>query len=746
MSPSDEDFLKKLRATFRVEAAEHLQAIANGLVAIEKLAAPAERTPLIASVFRAAHSLKGAARAVDFTEIESLCQTLETLFAAWKRDASVVTPSALDAAHFAHDQMSAVINGPAPARATDVAAAAVSPAPASATSATSTPSASPEASTASPAPPVPSAPLPTAAPTTLPADQETVRVTVRALDARLLEAEELLTAKLAAAQRAADLEEIGATFESWRQEWSHVQAEARALRRDGRGTIAEFLDWNHEWLRALESRVAHLRRGAEQDQLAVGKLVDDLLANSKKLLMLPVATLTAGYPKLVRDLSRELGKDVDLVIRGDDVQVDKRILEEMKDPLTHVLRNAIDHGIESPEARRRAGKPPRATITLSVTPANGNQVEFSVSDDGAGIDREAVREQAVINGLLGAEAADQLDDAATLALVFETDLSTSAMITHISGRGLGLAIVREKTEKLGGRLAIDSTAGAGTTLRMILPMTLATFRGVLVEAARRTFVVPTAQVERVTRFRPADVRTVEGRETLAHNGRALALASLAQVLDLPPAPVTRGDTTPALILGAGADRIAFAVDAVLDEREVLVKRLEKPLVRVRNVAGATVLGDGAVAPILNVSDLLRSARRAPTLRLVSREAPAKPAVTKHVLVAEDSITSRMLLKGILESAGYDVKTAVDGIDAFTQLRAGEFDVLVSDVEMPRLNGFDLTARVRADAQLAELPVVLVTALASREDRERGIEVGANAYLVKSNLDQSNLLEALQRLA
>ncbi|HTU67345.1 MAG TPA: response regulator [Steroidobacteraceae bacterium] len=724
MSPGDEEFLRQLRATFRVEAAEHLQAIASGLVSLEKSGDAGDRPAIVETVFRAAHSLKGAARAVDFNEIETLCQSLESLFALWKRDLATLTTSSLDAAHLAHDRMAEAINGPA--------ARAAPPAP--------TPAAAPLSPARSATPP---------APVVVSADPETVRVAVRALDDRLLEAEELLSAKIAGAQRAAELDALSETFDDWRQEWSHVQAEVRALRRGG-GALAEFLEWNHEWLRALESRVMHLRRGAEQDRLAVGKLVDDLLANSKKLLMLPVATLTAGFPKLARDLTRELGKDAELVIRGEDVQVDKRILEEMKDPLVHVLRNAIDHGLEDPETRRRAGKPPRATITLAVTPVNGSHVEFSVSDDGAGIDRAAVKAQAVARGLLTPEAAAQLDDAAVLALVFETDLSTSAMITQVSGRGLGLAIVREKTEKLGGRLGLDSTPGVGTTLHMTLPLTLATFRGVLVEAARRTFVVPTAQVERVTRFRSADVRTVEGRETLSHNGRALALASLAQVLDLPPAPAVRTDSTPALILGTGADRIAFAVDAVIDEREVLVKRLTKPLVRVRNIAGATVLGDGAVAPILSVTDLLRSARRAPALRLVPRAtqtAPAtSPSTAKRVLVAEDSITSRMLLKGILESAGYDVKTAVDGIDAFTQLRSGQFDVLVSDVEMPRLNGFDLTSRVRADAALRELPVVLVTALASREDRERGIEVGANAYLVKSNLDQSNLLEALQRLA
>jgi two-component system chemotaxis sensor kinase CheA len=202
----------------------------------------------------------------------------------------------------------------------------------------------------------------------------------------------------------------------------------------------------------------------------------------------------------------------------------------------------------------------------------------------------------------------------------------------------------------------------------------------------------------------------------------------------------------ALILGTGEQRVAFAVDAIVDEREVLVKRLTRPLSRVRNIAGATVLGSGEVAPILNVSDLLKSARNVTRSSRAAAAAPAPAAApAKRVLVAEDSITSRMLIKGILEAAGYEVKTAVDGMEAFTSLRSERFDVLVSDVEMPRLNGFDLTARIRADRNLAELPVVLVTALESREDRERGIDVGASAYLVKSDLDQSNLLEALRRL-
>jgi two-component system chemotaxis sensor kinase CheA len=377
---------------------------------------------------------------------------------------------------------------------------------------------------------------------------------------------------------------------------------------------------------------------------------------------------------------------------------------------------------------------------------NGSKVELMVSDDGAGIDAAPVKASAIKHGRITAEEAQHLSEADGQALVFQSDVSTSPIITQLSGRGLGLAIVREKAEKLGGRVTLESRVGVGTTIRITVPIALATFRGILVEAAKRLFVIPTTQVERITRFKTDDVRTVEGQDTIAIEDRTTSLVWLADVLELPDAERADGaKASPCILLGSHEHRIAFAVDAVLGEQEVLVKRLSKPLSRVRNIAGATVLGSGQVAPILNVADLLKSARK--TRRAAPRSTPAATAVVKEksILVAEDSITSRMLIKGILESAGYRVKTAVDGLEAFTALRAEHFDLLVSDVEMPRLNGFDLTARIRADSRLASLPVVLVTARETREDRERGIDAGANAYLVKSNFDQSNLLEAVRRL-
>ena len=728
MSTQEDEFHKRLRATFKIEAEEHLQAIGAGLLELEKAPAPEEQRRVIETVFRAAHSLKGAARAVDFTEIESICQSLEDTFASWKRQERAPSPQELDTLHRALNTITAAM-APPPARA-DSAPTAIVPPPAQ--------SAAEKAS-----------------------HGETVRIAVSKLDARLLEAEEMLMAKLTTGQRVEDLREVAHQFEAWRKVWVAVEPDARAFRQaldrpapsqprltPGLARLLEFLDWNVDYLKSLENRVAAITQTAEQDRHLVGKLVDDLLEESKKLLLLPFGTLSTSFPKLVRDLCRDQGKDADLVLRGEEVEIDKRILEEMKDPLIHLLRNCIDHGVESSEQRTRLGKPPRATITLAVSRVNGSKVELRVSDDGAGIDAGKVKESAVKHGLISAEEARQLGDAEARALVFQPEVSTSPIITRLSGRGLGLAIVREKAEKLGGAVSVESEPRLGTSIGIVLPAMLATFRGILVEAAGRLFVVPTAQVECVARVKPEDIQTVEGRETISLNGRAVALARLADTLGL-AGPARRGEPSaaaPVVVLGAGEQRVAYAVDAVLDEQEVLVKPLRKPLARVRNVTGATVLGSGLVAPILNVPDLLKSARKTggAAARVTAGTKPAE-AEAKTILVVEDSITSRMLLKGILESAGYKVKTAVDGAEAFTMLRSEHFDVVVSDVEMPRMNGFDLTAKIRADKKLAELPVVLVTALETREDRERGIDAGANAYLVKSSFDQSNLLEVIGRL-
>jgi two-component system chemotaxis sensor kinase CheA len=333
--------------------------------------------------------------------------------------------------------------------------------------------------------------------------------------------------------------------------------------------------------------------------------------------------------------------------------------------------------------------------------------------------------------------------------MFQSGVSTAPIITDLSGRGLGLAIVREKVERLGGTIEVETREGRGTTFRLLVPLTLATFRGIVVRVADHSFVIPTLGIERVLSGRRDDLRTVEDRAMLAINGTHLPFVKLADVLEIAPsARAAEADSRfLALVLGSSAMRVAFEVDEIQGDREVLVKPLGRTLERVRNVLGATVLADVGIAPILNIHDLLKSAlrvARAPVSAGIS--ATPQAAEERRVLIVEDSITARGLLKNILEAAGYQVKAAVDGAEAWALLCLEPFDVVVSDVEMPRMNGFDLTARIRADRRLAELPVVLVTALDSREDRERGVDVGANAYIVKRDFDQKRLFEVLQRLS
>ncbi|MBI4206501.1 MAG: hybrid sensor histidine kinase/response regulator [Betaproteobacteria bacterium] len=762
----DNGFQKRLLATFKVEAGEHIQALSSGLIELERAPTAQEQMKVIETVFRGAHSLKGAARAVGLAEIESICQAVESVFSALKRNELNVSRALFDVLHDAVDALAKFLpsvadepSGRGKALVSDLIERLER-----ALKGDRMPSAIADRRTET------AARLePQQEPRQAPSEEkavlaDTVRIATAKLDALLFQAEELLSAKLTASQHAADVGAALDALATLKKEWSKVMpgmktiqhALEKGTKRNGAARrtdpqlrkVLEFMAWENDFVRSFEGRLATLAKSAEHDQRAIAAMVDGLLDDMKKTLMLPLSSTLGVFPKFVRDLSRDRGKEVDLVIHGGEIEVDRRILEEMRDPLIHLVRNCIDHGIETREERRRKGKSPRGTITLAITQKSEGKIEILISDDGAGIDTEKVRKAALKLGILSPEDAESRDDPELLPLVFQSGLSTSPIITDISGRGLGLAIVREKVERLGGDISIETRPGAGTTLRVVAPLTLATFRGVHVRVGDQRFVLPTTYVEQAARVKREEIKTVENRETIRWNGQAVALARLADVLELPRKNVIGASTevVPVILLGSANKRIAFLVDEILDEQEVLVKTIGKQLSRVRNIAGATVLGTGKAVPILDVPDLLRSAAKvaaAPRLPAIAGEEVA--AEEKSVLVAEDSITARTLLKNILESAGFRVSTAVDGIDAYTRLKTESFDIVVSDVDMPRMNGFDLTAKIRADKALSELPVVLVTALESREHRERGIDVGANAYIVKSSFDQSNLLEVIRKL-
>ncbi|MGE0012453.1 MAG: response regulator [Azoarcus sp.] len=734
-STDDEQLLQRLLGIFRVEAAEHLKTMAGLLSTLEGPPPPADMPALIEALFREAHSLKGAARSVNLSAIETVCKELEDVLSALKRrPPAKLTPGWFRNTYRSVDTLEEMLGTQAadgevtaPSAAEDVAGLQPATDPGSTTAVTEK-----------------ALPKPAA---------DTVRISSARLAALLIETEELLAFKFGTAHLADELHAIAHDVMREYKEINRGTREARALRRQ-RGTgdgaartsaafesLLDLVDHDEHRVKALSERLSALSQRAERESRALAASVDNLQAELRIALMQPFAALLEVLPKLVRDLSRDNGKDVDLHIDGAELEIDRRILEQLKDPLIHLIRNAVDHGIESPSARRQAGKPPRGLITITVLPLEGNRVRLLIADDGAGVDPLKIATAAGKFGLIAQEDVPGVDRNAALELMFASGLSTSLILTDLSGRGLGLAIVREKVERLSGTIVAESPDDGGTRFHIVLPTMLATFRGVLVAVGEQRFVLPSRAVERVLRVAVDTIRTVENREAIEIDGKAVALVRLADVLGL-VAGSGAGERMAVVVLTAGSQRIAFAVDAVLGDQEVLVKGLGPQLRRVAHFSGATVLGSGQLVPIIDIADLLKSAPHAAT----KAGTPSAPPAGQHsLLVVEDSITSRNLLKTILETAGYRVTTAVDGVDALTALKTGQVELVVSDVEMPRMDGFTLTETIRKDSKLAELPVILVTALDSREDRERGVDVGANAYIVKSSFDQSNLLEAIRRL-
>ncbi|MFZ0320819.1 MAG: response regulator [Candidatus Sulfotelmatobacter sp.] len=774
MGPKDRELLKKLLATFKVEAEEHVTAISSGLITLEKASSPEQQMEMVERVFREAHSLKGAARAVNLVKVESACQFLESVFARLKTREAALSQTLFDQLHQTVDNLSALLaNNCTEAERVDEFRPLEQPGVSDVRNTIVVPQARPPESqlveSASSRPPTILQPENTLEPGRL-GDQrqglsETLRVAASKLDALLRQSEELIPVKAIVAQRVSELREISQALISWETEWRKIRPLAHALsslangesRSNGRShsangdalarlhvnKISAFLDRNENTMGSVKQKLMALSKGLEYDRRAFERRVDDLVEDMKRVSMLPFSTLLESFPKLVRDLNRDCGKDAELNIVGGEIEIDRRILEEIKDPLIHLIRNCIDHGIETPKQREERGKPPRATIRIAIFPKSADKVEIVVSDDGSGIDVRKVQTASVKLGLVSEEDAVKMDQQHAAGLIFKSGVSTSPMITEISGRGLGLAIVQERAERIGGTVSVETQPGVGTIFRLILPLTLARFRGILVRVGESLFVVPTRHVQRVLRVGREEIRSAENRETIAIDGRAVAAVRLSDVLEIAQRNTSTDpkDKVPVLVLAWAEEQIGFLVDEILDEQEVLVKSLGKQLPHVRNVAGATVAGTGKVLPVLNVAELMQSAVKAapPATAHETEEVP------KSILVAEDSITSRTLLKNILEFAGYKVKTAIDGAEAVSVLATEAFDLVVSDVEMPRMSGFDLTARIRSDKRLAQLPVVLVTALDSREDRERGVDVGANAYIVKSGFDQGNLLEVVRRL-
>ena len=459
--------------------------------------------------------------------------------------------------------------------------------------------------------------------------------------------------------------------------------------------------------------------------------------------MRPFADATRGFPRMVRDLSRQLGKQVELRIEGLSTQVDRDILEHMEAPLNHLLRNALDHGIETPEERLRAGKPPVATLTLYAAHSSG-MLTITVADDGRGIDTERLRLSVVEKAMVTQSMAAELSETELLEFLFLPGFSTRDQVTEISGRGVGLDVVQSTVQRMRGMVRASSEHGKGTRFHLQLPLTLSVIRVLVVEIGAEPYAIPLARIDRTLKLDVARVDSLEGRQYFTLGNQHVGLVFASQVLGS-GSNGEPGSSLPVVVLGERLNRSALVVDRFVGERSLVVHPLDSRIGKIKDISAAGLLENGDPCLIIDVDDMLRSIDilvAGGRLNRIQDSQRNVQAQGKHVLVVDDSITVREVERNMLAARGYQVDVAVDGMDGWNAIRMNRYDLVISDIDMPRMNGFEFVQLIKQDERLHGTPVMIVSYKDREEDRQRGLEAGADYYLTKGSFHDETLIEAV----
>jgi len=712
----NDNFLKELLNDFKIEAIEHYESIVKGLTDLEFITGAEKKQEIIERIYRNTHSLKGAARAVNLNEIERLCSSLETIFGHLKKGEIAVSSQLLDSMHKAIDVLKVLIDN---------------------------------------------------------LNEGVKNVSVSA-NSTIKNLEYLL--KLSLQQLKDHKEELSCEPSDVEQlvieEPSEQQTQEREIERHDlysvripTGHLHQILSESEDFI-AVKTTLEYYRKSLEnvyvrykddelykiiKDLIAFqsvsSRMIDDLIINIRETLLANFSTLFKVIPKMIRDLSKEYSKEN---IRGEETEIDRRILEELKDPLIHIIRNCIDHGIETPQERVEVGKEIQGKIDIRIEKLIDRKVRITISDDGAGINLDSVLSSAVKNGLLFGTNTETLSSEEIISLIFKSGVSSRKFVTDISGRGLGMSIVAEKISILGGSIEVTTEKGKGTKFTITLPQTISTFRGILIESEGISLMIPSLFLDKAVRVSPETISNIGDKSVIkCISGETIGVVRLSKVLGIEKIESfnRKSDTIRLVILINNNKRIAFIVDKIEGEYEGIVKDMGPQLQYVRNIAGVTIIENGRIIPVVNVSEVIDSASENPDL-FEHTQSLQQPTLTeqreKRVLIVEDSITVRAMLKNFVENAGYSVTTAVDGLDGYNKLENEEFDLLISDIEMPRMNGFELTKRVRESKTCPQIPIILVTALETQTDMKMGMEAGADAYIIKSNFEKSNLVQTIKR--
>ena len=709
--------LREVVLVFVEELREQLGHIGAALTAMERDATAIPTA--IEELYRQAHSWKGSAASLGLEELERLAHDLESALLPVRRAEAPLTAELLDAAFRAVDAASARIPGliAESAEGYDDVAAAIARLGAFIGGAASSPPPVDVAPPASAAAASPVEPVSPAEPAIDP-ESESVRVTVARLTALERGVDDLRALRSGLETQA---EAAAAAVHSVDQLW-------RAAR-DGHRVEPGALF-------GLLSRLRGMRRALVDDAESLQSQVVATDETLRVMRMVPAANLAEPLGRALRDACKRTGKDARLVVDGGDVQLDRHVLEELKGPLLHIVRNAVDHGVEEPEVREAIGKPARARVELSLR-QELRTLHVEVTDDGRGVDIEAVRRKAEERGLIAADEAERLDEAQAIDLLFASGFSTADSVTELSGRGVGLDVVRDAATRLSGSVTMTSTMGRGTKVHLAVPLTVAAAEGIVFEERGRRFALPLAQVERVVRAAAHELGDAGGRTIYHLDDEPLPIVRLSSLLDAPPLGGKSAVTV--VVARAAAGRVGVACERLIGQRELLLRPLPLELSTLEHLGGVALLPTGEAIFVLSATALARAAAER------KRHVPAARRRERSVLIADDSITIRSLLRHALESAGFRVRTAADGEEALQLAAAETFDLVVADVRMPRLDGLALTARLRAAARTARLPVVLFSSLASSQDREAGRAAGASAYLSKREFDRGELVDVIAQL-
>jgi len=742
--------MKDLIAIFKAETEEHLTKLDNGLVKLEK---QPDNIELVRSLNREVHTLKGAARVFGFCEIQDIAHRIEDILEGVADKRTVFNPLTTERIFKGLDTIRTILEKIIHEKAIDVDVSDLCrdlEACLAAKQETGTPRKSEPTkehggkeaqhevvhSVSEEGNPPPSTQR-----------DEYIRVPLSRADKLLYLVGEVVINRMKSSIKIAETKRLSKITREMQKSISSLSEAVKKELSSPNGEVTKWLSQCDAQMQKLREHSLNLYDHVSTEVFHLDPVIDELQARVKEIKMLPLSTVFSWFPRMVRDIASQQGKEVTLVISGEETELDKKVLEGIKTSLIHILRNCIDHGIEEPEVRVTLGKPKYGTIKVSASHESDNVV-ITVEDDGRGMEAEQIKQTALKKRLISGDDLERMTDKELLNIVFLNGYSTSPMVTDVSGRGMGLDIVRRDITNLKGRVFLDTQKNRMTKFTLVLPLTVAVIQALLIKVQNMLFALPMLSITECVKVNMEEVSTIGGRMALPFRGHIVPLVKLNEVLGLPPIGVEEGKAkkTMLVVMVTSFDRqVGFIVDEIVGEEEVFIKSLGKHLGKVKNVSGAIIMATGEVAVLLDIEDLLAHSALSPQPVTGKRHPPKGKHKERRILVVEDAFSTRELEKSILENHGYLVDTAVDGLDALDRMTGNQYDLIVSDIEMPRMDGFELCRTLKKNEGFKDIPFVMVTALQKEEDKRRGMEVGAAAYIVKSAFEQTNLLDTIERL-